>query len=153
MLAAYVIRFSCGGGHTHAGLDLGGVLGPLVDQVGQILTGTVNGTLETAANITGWTGTNTTGTNTTAPTDPCTWTGITCNALGSITGLYMPTTRPHCPTATLSPSHAHLHRCSVLDGLALTGAIPSGLDALANLTTLCVVTPNTNTRSVIRLTV
>lgn len=88
------------------GLNLGGVLGPLVDQVGQILTGTVNGTLGTAANITGWTGANTT-----APTNPCTWTGITCNALGNITGL-------------------------VLDGLALTGAIPSGLDALANLTTL-----------------
>jgi hypothetical protein len=106
LLAAYVIRFSCGG----AGLDLGGVLGPLVDQVGQILTGTVNGTLETAANITGWTGTNTTGTNTTAPTDPCTWTGITCNALGSITGLYMPTTTH---IALLPPFRPHTLTCTV----------------------------------------
>jgi hypothetical protein len=93
----------------NAGLNLGGVLGPLVDQVGQILTGTVNGTLGTAANITGWTGANTT-----APTNPCTWTGITCNALGNITGLYMPTTHPHRPSATLSLSHTPTSSSSFL---------------------------------------
>jgi hypothetical protein len=123
----------------------GGVLDKLKEQVGEV----INSTAGVVANITGWTDsgsssgtTNSTGgsnsTTTPSASDPCAdrWSGIICSATGVITGMYVP--RLVVVLRPLELLHSLRHPPSVLDGLELTGSIPTGLEELPDLTTLYV---------------